>query len=39
MATLNTFMLMTATSTPTKGKVKRIVAFQWKEGLGERATI
>ena len=39
VATLNTFTLLTATSTPTIIKRKRIVAFPWQQRLRERAAM
>jgi len=38
MATMNTFVLLTATATPTT-KMGRIVALPWQQWLRERATM
>ena len=39
MATLNAFILLTATSTLTVTKTEGIVAFPWQQLLRERPTI
>ena len=39
MATLNTFMLLTAMSTPATINVERIVAFPWQQWLRDRTTV
>jgi len=36
IATMNIFILLTGTSTPTTIKIVRIVAFPWHKWLGER---